>query len=560
MMYQSNADEINKEHMENLLKVFQQLNRLTGNSDSEKSVDYIIEELKNEGLPYERFIFDSYFSNPLQASLDIICDEEYSVKAKPRSFGGSLPEGVEGTLVYDFEFNKKRSNEKLKELFENKIVLSYNYYEDYVNDLNKCGALGLVHICKASNNVIFEETVGSIWGTPTTKNIDTLFEIPVLGIGMDDGEKLLEKLKNGELKVGISTELENVVRKCSLPICEIKGKSDDFVLISGHYDSWYEGISDNAVGNAICLEIARILGKRKNLEKSVKIAWWPGHSNGRYSGSTWYCDNNFELLAEKCIGHINIDSMGTKLSSRYIIRSAYTEGKLFMEKIITEVTGEPPMAYGDLPRGADMSFWGTEIPFHLSIKSVNPELKENIAPGSGGNWWWHTEHDTYDKADYKLMEQSVKIILATTEKLIIDKIFPFDYEFFIEDTKNILLEIEDSNNFGFDFTEMYEILDGLKSDLLNIDKLKISDESKNFIFKKIAGRLSRLKYSSCDRYDFDNTFSYGTYPGLKISNNINKQQISLEEELFIKTYFQRQKNRMIGEIKNLKKIIQHKGL
>lgn len=555
MMNCCNMDEINIGNMEKLLLEFQRLNRLTGNSDSEKAVDYIIKELENEGLPYKRFMFDSYFSNPIQASFDIICDEEYSIKAKPRSFGGSLPEGVEGILVYDFEFYKKRTKEELKKLFENKIVLSYNYYEDYVYDLNNCGALGLVHICKAAYNVIFEETVGSIWGTPTYKNVDTLFKIPVLGIGKEDGENLLQKLKGKEIKVKISTELENVVGKCSLPICEIKGKSDDFVLISGHYDSWYEGISDNAIGNAIYLEIARIFNKRNNLEKSVIIAWWPGHSNGRYSGSTWYCDNNFELLAEKCIGHINIDSMGTELSNKYIIRSAYTEGKHFMEEIISEITGEPPIAYGDLPRGADMSFWGTEIPFHLSIKSINPELKDYISPGSGGNWWWHTEYDSFDKANIKLMEESVRIIVATTDRLIAAKIFPFDYEYFIEDTQKILMEVESKYNFKLDFSEIIEILDDLKGDLVNIKKSEILDEFKNSICKKIAGRLSRLKYSSCDRYDFDNTFSCGTYPGLRIINNPNTEQMSSEEELFIKTYFQRQKNRMIGEIKDLREMI-----
>jgi len=26
------------------------------------------------------------------------------------------------------------------------------------------------------------------------------------------------------------------------------------------------------------------------LRRSVKIAWWPGHSTGRYAGSTWFTD------------------------------------------------------------------------------------------------------------------------------------------------------------------------------------------------------------------------------------------------------------------------------
>lgn len=543
--------EVNTEYMGKLIDEFQKLDRLTGNNDTEKAADYIIHELEKQGLEWDRFVFDSYFSNPIDASLDILNGEKYSIKSKPRSFGGSLPEGREGVLVYDFEYNKKRSIDELKKLFNNKIVLSCNYYEDYVNDLNKCGALGLVHICNAENNAIFEETVGSVWGTPTPKNIDTLFEIPVLGIGKSDGERLLGVIKNTELKVKISTKLENKVAKCSLPICKIKGKCDDFILISGHYDSWHEGISDNAVGNAICLELAELFGRKKDLEKSIIIAWWPGHSNGRYSGSTWYCDNNFQLLADKCTGHINIDSMGTKLSSRYIIRSAYTEGKNFMEEIITEITGQSPLRYGDLPRGADMSFWGAEIPFHMSIKSINPELTDYIAPGSGGNWWWHTEYDSYDKADLGLMAESVSIVASITDKLINTKLYPFDYEFFIEDTKKIIHNICKTYNFDFDLTLIINEYDELKKDLNNIKESKLSNKLKNQIYIMVAGRLTRLKYSSCGKYEFDNTFALGTYPGLRI-DKYKTEPMSEEDELFLKTYLQRQKNRIAAEIKDLR--------
>lgn len=551
------TDGASKEEMDKFLKKFSELFRLTGNADTEKAADYIVNELKREGLSYENYVLDSYFSNPVKASLDIISGEEYSIRAKPRSFGGSVPEGVEALMVYDTEPSKKRTIEELKKLFNGKIVLSYNYYEDYVNDLNRSGALGLVHICRTDNNAIFEETVGSVWGTPTIDNVGTLFSIPVLGIGKDDGSKLLNRLNSEALRVKVCTVLENAVRKCSLPVCRIKGNSDDFVLISGHYDSWHEGVSDNAVGNAISLEIAKIFHRRKHLEKSVVIAWWPGHSNGRYSGSTWYCDNNFDMLSEKCIGHINIDSMGTKYADRYIMRTALTEGRKFTEEVIAEITGRPPISYSDLPCGADMSFWGTEIPFHVSIKSINPELKDYVAPGSGGNWWWHTEFDTLDKADLDLMDESVKIILSIADKLMNSEIFPFDYEYFIEDSKRVIHEMSAGAGFCYDLSEVTRQLEELKRELIKAYHSNFPAEVINRINKKAAGRLCRLKYSSCSRYEYNNTYSYGTYPGLRKISGLCMEKISPEEELFYRTYLQRQKNRMVEEIKDLRKIIQH---
>ena len=48
---------------------------------------------------------------------------------------------------------------------------------------------------------------------------------------------------------------------CLLPVAEIRGREDpdEFLLVHGHYDSWYEGIGDNATGDAALLELARVL-------------------------------------------------------------------------------------------------------------------------------------------------------------------------------------------------------------------------------------------------------------------------------------------------------------
>lgn len=56
------------------------------------------------------------------------------------------------------------------------------------------------------------------------------------------------------------------------------------MLVSGHYDSWYEGITDNGVANAAMMEIARVFQEnQEHLERSVVLAWWSGHSDARYS-------------------------------------------------------------------------------------------------------------------------------------------------------------------------------------------------------------------------------------------------------------------------------------
>ena len=98
-------------------------------------------------------------------------------------------------------------------------------------------------------------------------------------------------------------------------------------------------------------------------------------------------------------------------------------------------------------------------------------------------------------------------------------------------------------------------MDELKQKIDNIGKLKIPEDVSDKIFKTIAGRLCRIKYSSGDRYDYDNTFGIGTYPGIRLVKNVYRDQTTPERFLFIETYFKRQKNRIKSEIKDLCEMI-----
>ena len=106
----------------------------------------------------------------------------------------------------------------------------------------------------------------------------------------------------------------------------------------GHYDSWDVGVGDNATGDATMLEIARLLQENKSkLNRSVKIVWWPGHSTGRYAGSTWYADNFGIELSNNCVAQINCDSPGCRWADTFDHLSVMTEAEDYVHKIIKGV-------------------------------------------------------------------------------------------------------------------------------------------------------------------------------------------------------------------------------
>ena len=167
---------------------------------------------------------------------------------------------------------------------------------------------------------IHEGICTSIWGAPTAESLGRKPTVPVVCINHPDGEPLIADVQRGPVRASVKTWLREGWMRCLLPVAEIRGQEDpdEFLLVHGHYDSWYEGIGDNATGDAALLELARVLwGLRDRLKRSVRIAWWPGHSTGRYAGSTWYADTFADEIDEHCIAQLDIDSPGCADATAY---------------------------------------------------------------------------------------------------------------------------------------------------------------------------------------------------------------------------------------------------
>src|SRR5204862_183970 len=64
---------------------------------------------------------------------------------------------------------------------------------------------------------------------------------------------------------------------------------------------------------ASILDMARVLQRhRTELARGVRFAWWPGHSFGRYPGSTWYVDHFWTDLDRHGVAYTNLDGSGRR--------------------------------------------------------------------------------------------------------------------------------------------------------------------------------------------------------------------------------------------------------
>src|SRR5206468_10398457 len=149
------------------------------------------------------------------------------------------------------------------------------------------------------------------------------------------------------------------------------------------------------------LEVARLLASRRAaLRRGLRLAFWSGHSHGRYAGSAWYADHAWLELHRRCAVHLNIDSTGARGATDYSVLHATEECQGFVETLVHDLTGQTARARR-FSRAGDQSFWGAGVPSALMSLSGIPRqdtelsrFMELLVGTARFPWWWHPRGDT----------------------------------------------------------------------------------------------------------------------------------------------------------------------
>jgi hypothetical protein len=299
--------------------------RLSGSREERTALDLLISHLDEWGVPYTLHEPLAFISLPGPASVRIL-DTDTTVHAKTPAMSASTDgEEVEAEMVYvPSETGKSTADifsagvQLDRETARGKIVLTEGMaLPGKVADVAASGAAGAIFINPGER--IHEGICTTIWGTPDLGSRDRQPTIPILAVNHTDGQRLIAQAQRGS-RVGVATSLYTGWRTIPVLVAEIPGHAvpEEFVLLHGHLDSWHVGIGDNATGDATLLELARVFWHhRSQLTRSLRIAWWSGHSHGRYAGSTWYSDTFALDLAHHCVAQVNCDSPGCRWANTY---------------------------------------------------------------------------------------------------------------------------------------------------------------------------------------------------------------------------------------------------
>jgi N-acetylated-alpha-linked acidic dipeptidase len=418
-------DEVHRDRLRSHLEWFAGVRRDTGGQGEDAAVEYLTAALAAEGVPHRVHEFDAYLSYPREAVLRTLSAGGRDFSCVTHSFTRSTPnEGLRGSLRY-------LPNNDFSDAAGQIVLVDGLCTPITVLEASRAGVRAIVF---ANQGDVVHNMIGTtIWGTPSADQLDRLPNLAAVSISRPDGAALKAELERGAVEIEMRTRVETGWYRSKLPEVVIEPgasqTSDEFVLIGAHYCSWEVGITDNATGDACLLELARILHQgRGALRRGVRICWWPGHSQGRYSGSTWYADTFFHELADRCIAYHNIDSPGVKGATMYVARHTTAEVESFCTGVIAAVTGqqEPPIHRPS--RAADQSFLANGVPAFSTypfLPDGHPDRKAWTG-GCANAWWWHSSHDTLDKADLDILAQDTRVSLSAIDRLANADLLPID--------------------------------------------------------------------------------------------------------------------------------------
>lgn len=553
-----------------LVQRFSVLVRESGSPDERDAANFIVTQLRELEVPVEVHQPDLYLSVPISASVKA-GGSEWEAKA-PSFSTSTATRGISRPPI----FVPAAPVEGLDDIFEDsgdappadvegKIVVTEGYpMPAVVRKYEEAGAEGQVYINPGTR--IHWGICTTIWGSPGDSQRDQKPKTPVAAINRLDGDKLVAAIKDGLDKINLRTELREGWAQCLVPVARIPGRTREFVLAHGHYDSWDVGIGDNAVGDATLLELARIFHqKREVMRRSLRVAWWPGHSTGRYAGSAWYADAFAHEISRRCVATVNIDSPGCWRATEYDEVPWMAEAEPVCREAIKSVAGVEPK--GQRPvRAGDYSFNQLGVTsFFMLLSNIPAEERARLGfypvGGCGGNIVWHTEKDRLEVADRKNLKRDLRVYLTAIGRFLTDEVLPLDFRKTVQELSDALEGYEGKVNRKLltllplrkEFERFRVKLDTFYE---HVEEGSIKPTVANETLMKLSRSLVHLGYAAGSRFEHDPATNQVPIPKLARIHDLAEIEDSDADRLpFVYTELRRQYNKVFDLVAQASRVL-----
>jgi hypothetical protein len=387
--------------------------RKSGSGQDRQAGQYVVDTLNSYGLDAYLQEFETYDSDLGESVLEIVSPERRVVASLPCTHIDPTPdEGYTSEIVdvgpggfAHYEGKDVRG----------KIVLAEVSYAPSTPEKARIAALKgaagilLMNWGRDDQPDIPWRGLKSVWGNPTPetwKDIPRLFGV---SISRRDGLAIRALMQAGKVVVKARVTAKREWRVLPQPIGWLRAPAtsperDQFIIVSGHLDSWFPGVTDNITGNAVMMEIARVLAARRDkLRRSIVFCFWNGHEVAEAAGSTYFVDSHWEEINKSGVAYLNIDSVGMKDSNEFHINSC-PELMHFSQAIAEVAVGSAyPIVTSNLDRFGDQSFFGIGVSSSTARHAFSKDVVTKYHGATIG-WYNHTEHDTIEIVDRDVLD------------------------------------------------------------------------------------------------------------------------------------------------------------
>ncbi len=366
--------------------------RLSGSSSLENAIDWIVNEMKNDG-------FDTVYTEKVMVPHWIRGKESCSIVAPRKKeltilgLGGTIATSENGLTAEVFvakSFDHIRLNaDKVK----GKIVLFNVPFTKY-GETVAYRVSGCVEAAKLGAVGVLVRSVGpESMNTPHTGMLrynDTIPKIPSAAITLEDAELIARLSEQGE-KVTVTLNLQGKYLPDAQSrniIAEIRGreKPDEIIVFGGHIDSWDvgQGAMDDAGGCFVAWDVLKAIKKLKiQPRRTMRCVMWTNEENG-LRGAAQYAENRVNVIGKHKLA---IESDAGTFKPKGFSLSGSPDAKVILKNITSLLSPYGITTINDGEAGADVS--------PLTSKGVAGAGL--LVDDTRYFWYHHTEADTMDK-------------------------------------------------------------------------------------------------------------------------------------------------------------------
>ena len=332
------------------------------------------------------------------------------------------------------------------------VDAGYGTAADFANLGNLNGAIALVH--RDDNMQGWPNTIAieaSLWGAsavmfygyfagadnPEGIKQDSVFSpVPGISISPNSAWHLQDLMSSGPVTLEISgrVDFHSEVSALSTNVAAVMwgtSRADEYVVISGHIDTWWSGSNDDSSSIAAVLEYARLFSEARASGKFVNertlVFCSVGAEETGGPGGTWYnwLVGSYEFVVahpeimEGLVVELNLDGVSLpKSSGRYWSENTW------------EVNGLVQDAINDLGINGMLTYynpiWSWTDAWSFGAKGGGSAI-QMIGWTEGYYWTYHTQLDSIEIQSEDVLNMVLKFYVLIATRTVHALVIPLDF-------------------------------------------------------------------------------------------------------------------------------------